>query len=302
MAKADVETRSRTAAVFTDTAPGWPAQRAMLARARAAHGAAFRNEEALTQWFRFILLPASGAWAFKPNGKTGTTSLLHALFELEFGVPLTVSHHEPDGILEDHAVHCLAEARVFSPLTALRGAPCALDVLEKALRLTIVRHPLSRALSAFRYLCRADARAVSRFLRERLRMNAITGFDWQRDPDTPDGFRRFLDFVAHELEHQASLPLDWHIGPQVLNVRPEIFQPDLVGRTEDVPAFLAEIAARLDRPLPERLRRAAPRNRAAMRPPDWAGDRALQARVAQVFAADFDAFGYDPAHIPEAAP
>ncbi len=286
------------ASVFVDGPPPWQRQESNLARARADYGDQFPTERALVEWFRFIMVPASGAWAFKPSGKTGTTTTLHALFELEFGVPLTVSHREPDGILEEHAAHRLAEARVFSHLTGVRGARCVLKRLDATLRLTTVRHPFSRAVSGFRYLCSADAAGVSRFLRDRLRMNAVVGFDWEKHPDTVEGFLRFLDYLDHELAQQKTQPVDWHFGPQVLNVRPEIFRPHLVGKTEDLPGFFAQIAERLDRPLPEALRRPAKRNqtRAANQgvAQKMAQSSAARDRVSQLFAADFDAFGYQP--------
>jgi hypothetical protein len=281
-------------AVFHDRARPSPRAADMLRPAMARHRRDFPTWDALRGWFRYIFTPASDAWAFKPNGKTGTTSTLYLLFRLEFGHPLTARQHEPDGILADHAAHELAAARVFSLLTERQDVADALAWLEAApLRLTTVRHPMSRAISAFRYLCKADEAQVSRFLKERLRMTARTGFDWTRHPHTAEGFVRYLEFLRMELAHDATLPVDWHLRPQVMNIRPEILRPHLIGRTEDLPAFFAAIAERLDRPLPEGLD-LAPKNRTQGRGDDLAADPAARTLVQDIFAMDFESFGYDP--------
>ena len=281
-------------AVFRDPALPQPRGVALLATAERRFADHFPAVGPLRWWFRYIFTPASGAWAFKPNGKTGTTSTRYTLFHLECGHPLTVAQHEPDGILPDHAAHELAKARVFSLLTERRDMSDALAWLEAVpLRLTTVRHPMTRAISAFRYLCKADAARVSRFLKERLRMNARVGFDWTRHPHTVDGFVRYLEFVRLELADDETMPLDSHLRPQVSNVRPDILRPHVVGRTEDLPAFFTAIAERLDRPLPAELD-LAPRNTTRPAGEDLAADPAACALVRDIFAADFEAFGYDP--------
>lgn len=257
----------------------------------ATHRRHFSSPRRASAWLRYTFMPADGAWVFKPNGKTGTTSTLYFLFHLTTGHPLSAGLIEPSGLNEDQAGHALAEARIFSSVLARRGVDPAASLAE-ALRITTVRHPLARAVSGFRYLCRSDALKSAQFATERLRMTALTGFDWDRDAGTAQGFLRFLEYLSIDLAHHPARPVNSHFRPQVLNILPEVFRPGLVGRCEDLPAFFRALAARLDRPVPDGALEGRPRNRQ----PGSAGDVITPEATrlaAGIFAADFERFGYD---------
>jgi len=245
-------------------------------------------------FLNYIFTPADGRWAFRPNGKTGTTSALYFLFHLVTGHPLSARLQISDSMNPDQAAHELHRAQVFCFLLAQKINPTT--YLRKTLRLTTVRDPLARAVSGFRYLCRSDAAGMAQFYPERARLCALTGFDWDRHPNTPDGFVRFLDYLRLELAHQTERPVDSHFRPQVLNILPGLFRPELVGRCEDLPTFFAEIAERLELPLPEGALEAAPRNRAQ---DDVVAETlitpAARRLVTEIFAPDYEAFGYIPA-------
>lgn len=194
-----------------------------------------------------VFAPASRRWVYAGNGKTGTSSTKRFLFELEFGVPLTVHLEADHDINPDAQSHMLARAGVFRPLIAM---PDGLATMDKALRLTTARHPVARALSSFRYLCLSDRLKHVWLIHDRMRMNAVVGFDWRRDPDTPDGFRKFLDYARFVQAQAGTLLPDPHWCCQVDNIRPAVFKPDLVGRTERLDSFFREIAERLGSPLP----------------------------------------------------
>lgn len=282
-------------AVFHSPAPPRAALRSAAEPFFETHRAAFASLPRAVQFLSYVFTPASGAWAFRPNGKTGTTSTLHFLFHLEFGQPLEAKVRSADGMNTDSAAaHRLAEARVFSMLGARGDGRDPAEVLARALRLTTIRHPMDRAVSSFLYLCRAQDLQSTLFADDRLRMTALTGFDWGAHGFTLTGFERFLDYVAIELPHHDARPLDSHFRPQVLNVLPEVLRPDLMGRCEDLPAFFRQIAARLDRPLPPDIDLETPRNRQDVPGRDALETPATRARVAQVYAADFDAFDYMP--------
>ena len=88
--------------------------------------------------------------------------------------------------------------------------------------------------------------------------------------------------------------MDSHFRPQVLNILPDVFRPDLIGRCEDLPGFFAQIAERLDRPVPEGALEARALNVQKIPNRDQFDTPGLRQRVADVFAADYDQFNYSP--------
>lgn len=280
--------------IFADRAPERKEQKARLRTALERHGAQFSTEAEAFGFFHYIVTPRSGGWAFKPSGKTGTTSALHFLFHLEFGRPLRAAVTRPGDLNVDQAAHELARARVFAFLPERGEAEDCLAYLRRTLRLATVRHPGPRALSGFRYFCRAQAEGKEQFAVDRLRMNALVDFDWERHPDTPEGFVRFLEFIRLELAENTTRRTNEHWAPQHLNIRPEVFEPELLGRTENLPAFFLAVAERLDRPLPPGVELDTPRNPQAPVDRDAFLDHPQARRlIAEVFARDFEAFGYD---------
>ncbi|EWS66442.1 hypothetical protein Y695_00265 [Hydrogenophaga sp. T4] len=164
---------------------------------------AFSSLEDTQHYFAHLFTPASRRWLYAGNGKSGTTSTKRFLFELEFGIPLTVHLVAEHDINSDAQSHMLAKAGIFRPLTAL---PDAIKVFNTALRITTARHPVARALSSFRYLCLSDQLKHSWLVSDRMRMNAMVGFDWNRDPDTNGGFRKFLQYAELSMSTQATGP------------------------------------------------------------------------------------------------
>jgi hypothetical protein len=281
--------------VFHNRAPGWQALNATAKPFRDRYGAAFGSAAETNQFFRNMMVPACGSWVFCPNGKTGSTSVLQFLFHLMFGAPLSTRVLiRAEAQTEGDTAHQLVESRVFAWLALMGDGHDPLAVFDAALRLTTVRDPFTRAVSGFLYLCRSQEMMSPRFLDVRQRLCAMQRFDWDSHPGTHDGFLRFLDHVEAELAHHDTLPVDSHFRPQVLNVRPGIVRPHLTGRCEDLPSFFTAIAARLERPLPEGLDLDARHNRQPDDGRDIFDTPASRARVAQIFAADHEAFGYDP--------
>lgn len=258
---------------------------------RADHPGRFATNDAAAQFMRSIHLPASQRWAFLNNGKAGTSSARHLLFRLEFGVPMTVGWDVPADINSDAAIHHMQAAGVFRSAAAL---PDAIARLEGALRVTTVRHPESRALSAFEYLCYSNDLRHSWFAENRLRMNAMVGFDWTNHPRTADGFGRFLDYAKIMHDEVGFHAVDPHWRPQIDNIHPDIYKPDVIGRIEDMDGFFAELCARLNQPIPDAAaipssnRQTYRSDRAAML------TSANRKAIADLYAADFDWLGYDP--------
>lgn len=259
---------------------------------------AFPDAAAAKRFVQLIYFPASRRWRYQLNGKSGNTFVLNLLFELEFGTPFTCRLTETDNQHLDFALFQQPQARLLANVLSTGEDVSA--VLEfPGLSLATVRDPFSRARSGFRYLCRSHEVGDRRFLPERLRLNGLAGFDWERDPLTTRGFGKFLGYLTMIAEAEGADALDPHWLPQHLHIRPNLYKPDLIGRTEDLAAFAAELAARLDRPLPELSGLKSNATAHAGGGGAFYDDPAMAHMVRALYAEDFRLFGYDPDRIGE---
>jgi hypothetical protein len=282
--------------LFPDNRLAPPQSREMALRLVADSGDKPEVEEAHAFLHRYVL-PPSLRWGFCRNGKTGTTSVLAWLFEVEFGVPLT-AHRAPDHtVTEKKPAHQTIAFDLFRPAVVHPGG---YEALQTALRIVTVRHPAPRALSGFRYICLADQQGSPKFLPERLRLSAETGFDWRTDPMTARGFGLFLDYVdiLHETGDRRNEVVHWR--SQFRNLRPDLLAPTVVGRLESLGDLPAQIAPHWSGSLPEAQLghdNAQPSYDQAL-----LNDSGIRHRLRETFADDFQAFGYDPDHIPAERP
>ena len=262
----------------------------VLAAATKAFPLAFPKPGDALDFLSRIFVPASKRWAFLSNGKSGTSSTQHFLFQLEFGVPLTVALDHPDDVNPDAAVHRLHQANVLRKVIDL---PQGIAVLPDLLRLVTVRHPGDRALSAFFYLCATHDRAHPWMAEDRMRMNAMVQFNWNSDTRTASGYQKFLRYIDISQHHPGNLRVNPHWRPQILNICPDVYRPDLIGRTENLAAFFHAIADRLGQPLAPGWQ--APRANSQEKP-DLSPFRtpATHDLLRRIYAADFAQFGYDP--------
>ncbi|KIC38002.1 sulfotransferase family 2 domain-containing protein [Leisingera sp. ANG-M7] len=277
------------AEIFFNTAPRPKQRQAILDAALQAFPDEFSDLPAVRDYFLRIFVPQSRTWSYKANGKTGTSSTKRFLFELEFGIPLTARFASATDINPDATSHRLTEAGLFQPLIAF---PRGHRLLPDTLQLTTVRNPERRALSAFLYLCVSHDRNHPWFVDERLRMNAMVRFDWNNDIRTAAGFEKFLDYVAQTIEQAGPDSVDPHWRPLVPSIKPNVFQADLIGRTEDLGTFYKSVAERLDRKLPDNW--SVPH--ANKNSGEFEGETLLtssvKSRIEQIYRADFEAFGY----------
>jgi hypothetical protein len=251
-----------------------------------AYGPLFVDRPQARHLLNTIATPASRRWSFIANGKTGATAALRALFEIEFGTALTINLNDQGDLSDDPAPNHLFQTGILAALSA-QGA--SLVNIENTLRLTIVRHPATRAASTFRYICRADEVGHRAFLRERMEMNAY-GFDWAADRFVVRGFQKFLEISKERLADKTALAVNLHWRPQVLNIVPTAYRPHIIGRMETLDVFIADVAARLDRP--------APRLAISNRQPAYDADVLLAdptcgELIREIYAADYAEFGYD---------
>lgn len=249
----------------------------------ARHKADFARQADMVAWLDALTLPASGVWAYGRIPKTGTNTVLAALHQFEFGVPITTAIAEPGNTAPDTAPHHLDAAGIF--MAPLQGThPPA--VLDSAFRFTVLRHPVARAVSSFVYLCRSHELSARQLAPVRLRLSAQTGFDWTRDPHTTAGFEKLVDFVE-AMQGIARMRLDRHIAPQTAAMPRAVFRPHLVGRTEEMAAFLARLADAFGTRLPDDLVTAR-RNVTPRSGSDLNLGAALRARVERVFHDDME--------------
>ncbi len=251
----------------------------------------FSSEEDAFQFLKHIFVSASNRWAYSGNGKSGTSSTKRFIFELEFGSKLTVALDNPKDINPDSNAHGLTKAGVFRSLVSIAGG---IDLLDGVLRITTVRHPLSRVLSAFNYLCIINDRAHVWMVEERLRMNAMVGFDWEKEPRTSRGLAKFLNYIELCTQANAERIVNPHWRIQVDNIHPDVFKPHIIGRTEDLGTFYREIAERLDQPLPENwILPEANKSQYATDPATLITPE-IERQIENIYRRDFEEFGYQP--------
>ena len=146
-----------------------------------------------------------------------------------------------------------------------------------AFRFTFVREPLGRFESTY-------YSKVGRLNHWRAKVQELMGVP--DDPDSPVTFEQFLSVV----EQQDPLEMDLHWRPQHLNLMHPLVSYDLVGHVETFDRDLAKIRQHLA--LPEVA--AEPRNVSSRKPPVsiYDGRPDLVRRVQQVYAKDFELYGY----------
>lgn len=255
---------------------------------RAAHPGVFASAEEARAFLGNICLPVSGLWAYAMTTKAASSSMKRLLFQLEFGQPLTTDVNDPDDLNGDAATTRLLDTRLLARAHDVEDPAAA---LAGALRITTVRDPALRAVSAFKHLCRAHARSDIPFYAERLHISALTGLDWAKDSYRSAGLERFLTFVDWAYDAGRTDLVDLHWRRQVDLIRPDVFRPDLTARVEDMTPFLHRIAERLGKPLPASF--VMPHANAS--PAATGRDLvtpAAEALIRKIYAADYDAFGY----------
>jgi hypothetical protein len=254
----------------------------------------FEDRADARQLLARISLPASERWAYVVTGKAATTTTLALLFEAEFDQPFTVRARIRGGLNPHEAVHALMWHDVFATALQLPRSLGELAGAPDLERIVTVRHPETRAASAFEYLCRSYERRSSDFHADRLRVAALCGLDFETMSGTAGGFVRFLEYVAADLATNPRSAVNAHWRPQTLLIYPQAFRPTLVGRFDAFGTFRRELFARLDRPLPATETRLNER-----REPDEARarlfrDPAARRLIRDIYEKDFEHFGYEP--------
>lgn len=278
--------------IFFDKPANWQTAQRLMQQSWEHRKAEFQGRAAHDTFFSYVITPASGRWAFFSSGKTGTTTVLDALFEVEFGCVCNTVIEDPTDLNKDAALHRTVQAGVFRQLHLRNDVESLGGYLDRCLRIASVRHPTDRAWSSFRYLCRSARLRHGQFSMDRLRMNALVGMDWEHHAMNREGFERFLDYIRISLEAGGEMEVNNHWRPQVLDVRPDLFAPHILARLEDPGSWRRELAERLDNPAPLSERHRNPGEDKTEQLPEWFGQNSIRSRLEAVYGCDYEAFGY----------
>lgn len=212
---------------------------------------------------RIVALPDLGL-VYVKNPKAASSTILMWLDRLHTG------DHSPTTWRNERADRL--------PTADMVGWSVVTDMLRgSAFRFTFVREPLGRFESTY-------YNKVARLNNWRAKVQELMGVP--DDPDSPVTFEQFLSLV----EQQDPLEMDLHWRPQHLNLMHPLVSYDLVGHVETFDRDLATIRQHVS--LPDVA--AEPRNVSSRKPTVsiYDGRPDLVRRVQQVYAKDFELYGY----------
>ncbi|WP_118138393.1 sulfotransferase family 2 domain-containing protein [Oceanicella sp. SM1341] len=237
-----------------------------------------------------VILPPSLRWGFISVGKNASSSTLRLLFRAEFGCDMSVRATPEHDINPSAALHMLVDHGVFSrAVWQGHSAQRLIGSNGPKERICVVREPFGRAVSGFRYLCKSHRAKSLWFARDRFRINAALGFDWDRHPDTAEGFRLFLRYVQWQAKTEGLDAIDAHWRPQVTFIKPEVFRPSITGRMEDMESYYRTLSERLDIALPDE---GIWENRQSAAADELLQDREAHKLCQSIYAIDYEAFSY----------
>lgn len=157
---------------------------------------------------------------------------------------------------------------------------------RSAFLFTFVREPEARIYSAFTNFF-VDEKNLAR----RKHWEPLIAHGLEPGGDLSRNFDAFLDYVEHCLSVDP-LRTDSHFRPQVYNIAYEQISYSFIGRLEQIDTDLPKAFEMGGRPgFPPAQAMGQRFNKSAPRSPDLTP--AQRQRVRKMFAADFEAFGYD---------
>lgn len=250
----------------------------------------FKTEDMAGEFLRHTFTPRSQRWAFCGNGKSGTSSTFRFLFQAEFGSELNVKYEDMVDINSDVIFHKTKEHGIFRSL--LQQA-ASFESIPKDYRFSIVRHPINRAISSFTYFCKSNEMASAWMLRDRIWCNALVKFDWEKDPFTPQGFIKFLEYIERILIYENKPHLvNPHWRPQYLNICPEVYQPSVIGRLEEFDNFIKSISERLNFTFNSHGSRSRSNTQPEYDKSIYIKDPVATKKIIDIYQADFEIFEY----------
>ena len=178
----------------------------------------------------------------------------------------------PDTLAQVGDVHSLKGSPFVNDLSAL-------DWLQDARIFTFVRNPYERILSA--YLNKINRRETA----------VWTGFarGFGIDPNDRLSFDGFIEILSGAVPET----LNEHFRPQFMNILYPLVRPNFLGTLDQMDEMLPQILHRFtDHEVPPLQRRAGHGTDARSASRTHLNDPATNRRIAEIFAGDFDRFGF----------
>jgi hypothetical protein len=253
----------------------------------------FSGEDEARNYLRSVFLPPSLRWAFISTGKNASSTVKRFLFYLEFGCELTAEFDSSTDINPAAIVHQLGDSNVFQ--RAIYVPLCASELLAISgiKRIAIVRHPFARIVSAFRYFCSSNELKSSWLLEDRLRINAMMGFDWRTMPYTEQGMLLFLSYIEHDAERFGAWRVDAHWRPQYDFIYPDVYRPTDIGKVENLHLFLNNLWEQLNYDNNACAPEIGQENRQIFASGCDFKSSKVRSRIEKVYAKDYEYFGYE---------
>lgn len=221
---------------------------------------------------RDLVMTLDGKFVFLRNAKCGCTSVAQLMY------------YYSNGSFYPRSIHRAQKGVYLSRYHWGRIQP----VLEaqSAFLFTFVRDPEARAWSAFTNFF-VDEKNIARHNH----MPGMKALGYGPENSLSRNFDIYLDYL------EACMAVDpmrtsTHFRPQVLNIAHEHLKFDFIGKLENIETDvrkLFELGGKPDFPPSEVM--AQRFNKSAPRRPDLTP--AQRARIREIFAADYEAFGYD---------
>lgn len=207
---------------------------------------------------------------FVRNFKAGCSTVTHLLYHASKGAPF--------------------QGNISDASDLMRGIP-HWPRLEPALksqntyRFTMVRHPQTRAVSAFR-----DFFIDHRNRKATVYQDALSDFGAHPNASVEQTFDAFLAFLAYCLEENAE-GTDPHFRRQVTNVAFETMEYDKICRIENYADDIAEVFQEAGVLLPDGVSLAKKKN-VSQQSVEFEPNAAQLKKLRHLYAADFEAFEY----------
>jgi len=155
-------------------------------------------------------------------------------------------------------------------------------------RFCFVRNPYDRLLSAYKTQVGNTWNQQYKWLKDDIKRTLGYPPD-----DGPERLVAFRDFVRYLHDAEDGVRRDGHFNAQTRVLVPDLIPYDFVGRFEAFQSDFVQVLRRLNAP-PEIIATASEVKNATTRVlPAIAYDRKMAALAADLYGADFDAFGYD---------
>lgn len=230
-----------------------------------------KESELLNSIIKHVLVTGDRRLALVKNSKAGSTTAAQVLYAYQRGHAFEGRVHAKDSG-QIQGGNYIAEV-----LGALRDPDC--------FKFSFVRHPTRRIVSGFMdFVVEGGNPTAFRHARY------FRSFGIRAGDTGTDNFHRFLDYVEEGIRLRA-LYSDRHFRPQVLNLALPEIEYGMIGKLESFAADMEEILRRAG-VWHEGLRPFLATKANSTRPALFAPDQAAIARIARIYAEDFERFGY----------